>query len=71
MAIILKLVILAKLEFLDIQATFIEVFGGKPTILVPNIDTSQDSTSIDRSLYLFEEKFKFDVFLHMCRKYYV
>ena len=60
-----------KLEFLDNQETFNEVFGDKPTIIPPNIDTSQNSTSIARSLYSFGEKCKLDVFLHICRKYYV
>ena len=67
----IKIGYLGQLEFSDNQATFTEVFGKKPTILAPNIDTSQDSTSTARILYSFGDKFKLDVFLHMWRKYYV
>ena len=67
----IKIGYFGKLEFLDNQTTFTEVFGDKPTILVPNIDIYQDSTSIARSLYSFGEKCNLDVFLYMCRKYYV
>ena len=38
----IKIGYFARLEFLDNQATFAEVLGDKPTILAPNIDTSQD-----------------------------
>ena len=67
----LKLVILGKLELLDNQAAFAEVFGDKPKIISPNIITSKDITSTARSLYYFGEKCKLDLFLHVCRKYYV
>ena len=67
----IKIGYFGKLEFLDNQTTFTEVFGDKPTILVPNIDIYQDSTSIARRLYSFGEKCNLDVFLYMCRKYYV
>ena len=40
-----------KLEFLDTQAAFAEVFGEKKTIIAPNIITLQDPTSIASSLY--------------------
>ena len=56
-----------KLEFLDIQAAFAEVFGDKPTILAPNRTTSQDFTSEARILYSYGEKCKLVVFLHMYR----
>ena len=59
------------LVFLDNQAAFDEVFGGKPTILDTNIITLQDSTSTSMRLYYFVEKCKLGVFLHICRKYYV
>ena len=59
-----------KLEFLDNQAAFTAVFRDKPTILAPNIDTPQYSTSTASILYSLEENCKLDVFLHMCRKYY-
>ena len=44
-----------KLEFLDNQAAFSEVFGDKPIIIAPNIIMLQDTTSTARSLYSFEE----------------
>ena len=59
------------MEFLDNQAVFAEVFGDKPTIIPQNIVMLQDTTTTARSLYLFGEKCKLDVFMHMCRKYYV
>ena len=40
-----------KLDFLDNQEAFSEVFGDKPTIIAPNIITSQYSTSTSKSLY--------------------
>ena len=67
----LNLVIFGILEFLDNQKAFAEVFGDKPKILAPNTATFQYSTSTARSLYSFGEKYKSDVFLHMCRKHYV
>ena len=60
-----------KLEFLDIQAAFAEVFGDKPTILETNIITSQYSTSTVWSFYPLGEKHNLYVFIHTCRKYYV
>ena len=60
-----------KLGFLVNQAAFSEVFGDNPIILYTNVTTSQDSKSTDRILYSFGEKCKLDVFLHMCKKYYV
>ena len=42
-----------KLEFLDNQADFYEVFGDKPKILAPNIIMSQNSPSADIRLYSF------------------
>ena len=59
-----------KLELFDTQADFSEVFGDKPTIISPNTTTSKYTISTARSLYPFGEKFKLDLFLHMCRKYY-
>ena len=66
-----KVGFIGKLEFLDNQAAFAEVFGDKPKIISPNIITSKDITSTARSLYYFGEKCKLDLFLHVCRKYYV
>ena len=42
-----------KLEFLDNKAIFAEVFGYKPEILAPSLDTPQYSTSTSRRLYSF------------------
>ena len=42
-----------KLEFLDNQVAFTEVFGDKPSILSPNIIMSHNSTSAACSLYSF------------------
>ena len=52
------------LAFWDNQAAFAEVFGDKPTIIAPNI--TPDTTSTSRSLHSFGEKFKLDLFQHMC-----
>ena len=49
----IRVVFFGKLGFLDDQSDFAEVFGNKPTILVLNITTLQDSTSKSRSLYSF------------------
>ena len=46
------------------------MFGDKQTILPPK-PGSQDSSAVTKSLYAYSEKRKLDVFLHMCRKYYV
>ena len=47
----IKVGYVGKLDFLDNQASFAEVFGDKPAIISPNIDTFQDYTSTARSLY--------------------
>ena len=70
MEITLKLVILVKLDFLDNQEYFAEVFGDNPIIISPNVITSQDFTSTARILYSFGDKYKLYVFIHICRKYY-
>ena len=67
----IKIGYFGKLQLLDNQEIFTEVFGNKPTIIAPNKDTSQYFTSAARRIYAFGEKCKLDVFLHMCRKYYV
>ena len=36
----IKIGYFGKLEFLDDQKSFTEVFGNKPTTIYPNIDTS-------------------------------
>ena len=64
----IKIGYFSKLDFLDNQAAFAEVSGYKPTILAPNIDTSQYSTSTARRFYSLGEKWKLDMFLHICKK---
>ena len=56
---------------MDNQSNFSGLSGEKPKILSPNIDILQDSTSTAIIIYSLGENCKFDVFLHMCRKYYV
>ena len=68
---IVKVGYFGKLGFFDNQAAFAEVFGDKPTTIDPDIITSQYTTSTARRLYFFVKNCKLDVFLHMCRKYYV
>ena len=60
-----------KLEILDNQAAFAGLFVDKPTILAPNPVMLQNNTMADRSLYYFGKKYKLDVFMNMCRRYYV
>ena len=59
-----------KLSFLDNQTDFAVTFGSKPTLLPPN-PTSREHTVTAKTLYAYGEKCKLDVFLAMCRKYYV
>ena len=57
---------IGKLEFLDNQKKFEKTFGDKPLNPV-----SQYSSTALKRLYAYSEKCKLDVFLHMCRKYYM
>ena len=59
------------LENLVNLAAFAEVFGENPTILPLNPVILQDTMKKYRSLYYSDEKCKFDVSMHMCRRYYV
>ena len=59
-----------KLYFIDNKKYFEKMFGDKPTIFPPN-PMSQDSSTVMKIPYLYIEKCKLDVFLLICRKYYV
>ena len=59
-----------KLEFLDNQKEFEKTFGYKQNILPPN-PVSQYSSNGATFLYAYSEKCKLDVFIHICRTFYV
>ena len=58
------------LEFLDKQDDFDKVFGYKPVLLPPNPTSVASSTTANLLLNL-SELCRLDVYLHVCRKFYV
>ena len=70
-SITIKVRYLGKLKILDNQAALSEVIGDNPKVLPPNTIPSQDITTTARILDYFGKRCNLDVYMHMCRRYYV